>query len=62
MGTPLGWHKRQALTLASQLPENTADALLVLEAAKELIETFLAGSAPEAVKAANVLAFGLKVN
>lgn len=41
MGVPQGWHRRQAITLASQLPDNPADALLVLQAARELVETFL---------------------
>ena len=41
MGMPLAWHRRQAITLASQLPDNAADALLVLQATRELVETFL---------------------
>lgn len=58
MGIPLGWHRRQAIILAGQLPDNTADALLVLQAAKELVDTFLAGH-PEkdATRATNVLPF-----
>lgn len=41
MGMPLGWHRRHAIILAGQLPDNTADALLVLQATRELVETFL---------------------
>ena len=41
MGMPLTWHRRQAITLASQLPDNVDDALLVLQAARELVDTFL---------------------
>jgi hypothetical protein len=41
MGMPQSWHRRQAITLASQLPDDTADALMVLQAARELVETFL---------------------
>jgi hypothetical protein len=41
------WHRRRAFMLASQLPDSTADALLVLEATKELVETFLAEPEPE---------------
>lgn len=59
MGSPQIWHRRQAMVLAGQLPENTEDALLVLQAVHELVETFL--NRPEAVPAktaaANVLPF-----
>jgi hypothetical protein len=59
MGMPQNWHRRQAMLLASQLPENTADALLVLQAAQELVETFLNKSGPDGVikAATNVLPF-----
>lgn len=58
MGIPLSWHRRHALMLASQLPENTADAELVLEAMQELVHMFLA-RAPKSDKdrANNVLSF-----
>ena len=39
-----GWQRRHAIQIAAQLPENTADALLVLELAKELVESFLGGA------------------
>ena len=58
MAIPLAWHRRQAIILAGQLPDNTDDALLVLQAAKELVDTFLVGSVendPE--HAPNVLRF-----
>jgi len=42
MGMPVTWHRRQALMLAGQLPENIDDARLVLKALEELVETFLA--------------------
>lgn len=60
MGMPLQWHKRQALTLATQLPDNTADALLVIEALKELVEGFLGDHSEleEQAPAPNVLPFG----
>ena len=59
MGTPLGWHRRQALVLASQLPDKQSDALLVLEAARELVERFLTDAAEDQGSlAANVLPFG----
>lgn len=41
MEAPLQWHRRQAIVLASQLPDNTADALMVLQALQELVESFL---------------------
>lgn len=57
MGMPQIWHRRQAMVLAGQLPENPDDALLVLQAMHELLDTFL--SVPEAApaKIANVLPF-----
>ena len=59
MGTPLGWHRRQALVLASQLPDNQADALMVLQAARELVEKFLLDAPDEQrALAANILPFG----
>lgn len=62
MGTPLGWHRRQALALGSQLPDNITDALLVIEALKELVDGFLVGHPEEDAPArpANVLPFGSK--
>jgi hypothetical protein len=38
------WHRRQAMMLAAQLPENLADAKLIIEAVEELLDTFLAKS------------------
>jgi len=60
MGMPLQWHKRHAIGLAAQLPDNTADALLVIAALKDLVEGFLGDQAEEeqAVPAPNVLPFG----
>jgi hypothetical protein len=37
------WHRRQAIQVVAQLPEGTADALRVLELARELVEGFLMG-------------------
>jgi hypothetical protein len=51
---PLGevdWRRRHALTLASQLPENNADALVILDLVRELVVTFLQAGEPEPVKA-----------
>jgi hypothetical protein len=36
------WHRRHAVMLASQLPDNTEDALSVLRMAIQLVEQFLA--------------------
>lgn len=59
MGMPLAWHRRHALTLASQLPDNVADARLVLEAVSEIVEEFLIKSEiVEPVRAKNVVPFG----
>ncbi len=38
-----GWHRRQAIQLAAQLPEDPRDALRVLELAKTLVLDFLGG-------------------
>lgn len=57
MGMLLGWHRRAALTLASQLPDDPNEALLVLEAAKELVETFLIGHAEKVETASNIIPF-----
>lgn len=58
MGMPLSWHRRHAMMLASQLPENPADAELVMEAMNELLHTFMA-KAPvqEPERPNNVLPF-----
>jgi hypothetical protein len=59
MGMPLGWHRRHALSIAGQLPENTEDALLVLQCVKELVDTYLCKSdEPAPARAANVIPFG----
>jgi hypothetical protein len=54
----LQWHRRHALTLASQLPDNQADALLVLEAMRELVQHYLADDAESSERAQNVIPFG----
>lgn len=55
---PAPWHRRQAMMLASQLPENHADAVLVVQAVRELLDTFLAAGAAEIAEAAsNILPF-----
>jgi hypothetical protein len=58
MGMPLLWHRRHALVIAGQLPEDPADAEMVLKALQELVETFLMrvpNQEPE--RADNVLPF-----
>jgi hypothetical protein len=42
------WHRRHAVMLASQLPEETEDALAVLRLATELVTGFLAVDEPKA--------------
>lgn len=55
---PLGWHRRAAIILAGQLPDNPTDAILVLQAARELVDTFLVGHADDKMdRASNVLPF-----
>jgi hypothetical protein len=58
MGMPLAWHRRHALLLASQLPDNQADAKLIAQAVLELVDTFMAAPpGKEADKSAKVLPF-----
>jgi hypothetical protein len=46
------WRRRHALTLASQLPDNNADALVILDLVRELVVSFLqADAVPEPAKA-----------
>lgn len=35
------WMRRHAIQIAAQLPERTEDALMVLELARKLVQTFL---------------------
>jgi hypothetical protein len=35
------WHRRHALQIAAQLPDDPSDALIVLEHARKLVEEFL---------------------
>ena len=35
------WHRRHAIQIAAALPEDGADALVVLELARELVVTYL---------------------
>ncbi len=41
-----GWRKRHAIQIVAQLPENTQDALMVLDLARELVERFLVDAQP----------------
>lgn len=58
MGMPQNWHRRQALMFASQLPENQADAHLIIQAMTELVDTFLSRTSGEDTRPNNVLPFG----
>lgn len=35
------WHRHQAIQIAAALPEKADDALIVLDLARELVESFL---------------------
>jgi hypothetical protein len=50
------WHRRHAVMLASQLPENTNDALIILRLTTQLVTDFLTQSG-EAQKPSPVVAF-----
>jgi len=49
------WHRRQALCLASQLPDGPDDALAILDCVRELVGTFLHSEKPEPAPKAKVL-------
>lgn len=40
------WHRRHAIQIVAQLPENPKDALQVLELARQLVEGFLCADQP----------------
>jgi hypothetical protein len=46
------WHRKQAMLIVGQLPDDKADALKILGAAKWLVEHFLAKAAPSTPAAA----------
>ena len=50
------WHRRHAVMLASQLPECTDDALIILRLTAQLVTDFLT-QADEAQKPTPVVAF-----
>jgi hypothetical protein len=45
------WHRRQALCLASQLPDGPDDALAVVDCVREIVLTLLHVDTPEPAKA-----------
>lgn len=44
----MDWRKRQAIQIAAQLPDEAADARVVLDYARELVDNFLAGKQSQA--------------
>ena len=49
------WRRRHALNVAAMLPDDTADGLVILDLARELVVKFLqGGAAPESAKASVV--------
>jgi hypothetical protein len=58
MHKQLAWHRRHALMLASQLPEDPQEARMVLEALREIVERYLIQDEDEVPgKTSNVLPF-----
>jgi hypothetical protein len=45
------WRRLHAIHLASQLPEDPADCLVILDLAREIVVTFLQTGVPEPGKA-----------
>jgi hypothetical protein len=52
------WHRRYAVILASQLPEETEEALAVLRLATKLVTGFLSGPSPMRKPPATVVRIG----
>lgn len=57
MGKPTNFHKRTAMMLAAQLPDDKQDCQMVLIALSDLVERFLSDSGKTAEIAQNVLPF-----
>ena len=49
-----GWHRRHAVQLDAQLPDDPNDARMILELVQQLVDGFLSGEGPHS---APVLAF-----
>jgi hypothetical protein len=50
------WHRRQAVAIASTLPDDTADARIILRLTMELLEGFLSENGKTIKLGAGVLA------
>ena len=46
VGMQESWHRRHAVQIVAALPEDLDDALIVLDLARALVETFLAKTQP----------------
>ena len=58
ISTPLQWHRRHAITLAAQLPDNPDDMILVIAALQELVDKFLVDVPADPIQMSkNVLPF-----
>lgn len=60
MGSDEGLLRRQAVHLATQLPESTEDALKVLELTREIVLRFL--TVPQRSRSGAILAFPAAIN
>ncbi|MCU1293061.1 MAG: hypothetical protein JWP08_1911 [Bryobacterales bacterium] len=56
------WHRRHAVQIAAQLPENPEDALIVLDLAKSLVEGFLKDQPRPLERDADIVAFPASAN
>jgi hypothetical protein len=52
------WHKRHAMILAGQLPDNQEDALIVLRLTTQLVTDFLADPEPTRKPAPTIVRIG----
>jgi hypothetical protein len=52
------WHKRHAMILAGQLPDNQEDALIVLRLTTQLVTDFLAHPEPAQKPTATIVRIG----
>lgn len=58
MAKDLAWHRRHAVQLAAQLPDDTDDGLIILRLATQILTDFLSVDEPEKKSAPVVTLIG----
>jgi hypothetical protein len=52
------WHRRHAVTLASQLPDSTEDSVIILRLMQQLVTEFLTNPEPTRKPTATIVRIG----